>query len=295
MRRGITIIGIGVIVGALVAAGYHAQNGQSKSPRIASTSFGPTAQSVEPSDGDAWVTETADAKPMVDVATSPADAAAENLQEVALETAGVADETGETAGEAAASEITTPTAAATVPTAGPEQVPALVQSARALLGDGDHAAAEARALEATRVDPRSAAAWHILGRAQLARGAAVEAEASFRHACELGPANAFAANNLGYVRLLRGDWEAAREPLETAVSLRDDVAYFHNNLGVVYERLGLWDLAARAYGRAVELDPDHSRARVSLARAQSHLGPDARQLARSDTDSIESTIRFVEP
>lgn len=148
----------------------------------------------------------------------------------------------------------------------PDNVRALVNSARSLLELGRVAEANTSVLRALEIAPEDSDGWNVLGRTQLAdhqQEAAIEA---FQRAVELNPENAYAMNNLGLAYIQLGRWQEAVETLEAAIACRPDVAYFHNNLGVSHEQLGDLRAAAQSYAEAVRLQPDHAKAQLSLAR-----------------------------
>jgi tetratricopeptide (TPR) repeat protein len=148
----------------------------------------------------------------------------------------------------------------------PDNTRALVNSARSLLELGRVAESEVRVRHALEIAPQDGDAWNVLGRVQLASQQIDAALEAFERAIEIDATNAYAHNNLGFAYIQAGKWHEAVVALEAAVACRADVAYFHNNLGVGYERLGRLDEAAHAYAEAVRLQPDHTRAQLSLAR-----------------------------
>jgi len=163
----------------------------------------------------------------------------------------------------------------------PDNTRALVNSARSLVELGRVAEAEARVQHALEVTPQDGDAWNVLGRVQLANQQLDAAVEAFTRAIEIDATNGYAHNNLGLAYIQLGKWQEAVTALETAVACRAGIAYFHNNLGVGYERLGRLDEAARAYAEAVRLQPDHTRAQLSLARVTPLLpaAADSTQLA----------------
>jgi Tfp pilus assembly protein PilF len=186
-------------------------------------------------------------------------------------------------GNAEASEIAMSQALAIQP----DNVRALVNSARALLELDRVDEAETRMRHAIDIAPGDGDAWNVLGRVQLAQGSLEEAEASFVTASDVAPENAWALNNLGYTRLQREAWAEAEEALAQAIALRDDLAIFHNNMGVALERLQKLEAAALAYARAVQLQPDHVRAQVSLGRVAALVGEDVETLLAAQKTSAE--------
>lgn len=76
-----------------------------------------------------------------------------------------------------------------------------------------------------------------------------------------------ASNNLGVVLMRQGFWDQAYEALLTA--LRQENFHYAEasyNLGRLYDARGEVDLAVREWHRAVTVDPEHSAAKLALAR-----------------------------
>jgi Flp pilus assembly protein TadD len=169
----------------------------------------------------------------------------------------------------------------------PRSVRALVNSGRVLLDLGRVDEAEERLRLAVEAAPQDGAAWNVLGRVHLVSERVAAAESCFGRAIEVDTTNAYARNNLGLLRLQRGAWQEAAAVLEEAVRLDDRIAYFHRNLGLAYERLGRWSDAGRAYARALELQPDHERTRLALARVNALAQP-ALAAAAPGPDSTRS-------
>jgi len=163
----------------------------------------------------------------------------------------------------------------------PDNVRALVNSARALLPLERGSEAALRAQRAVELAPEDSDAWNVLGRAQLALSDVAAATEAFQRATELDPNNAHAFNNTGYALIQQQQWQAAADALETAIALRDDVAWFFNNLGVAYEKLDRPMEAAAAWHRALELQPEYDKVQVSLARITPRVQAIEEQLAEA--------------
>jgi Tfp pilus assembly protein PilF len=161
------------------------------------------------------------------------------------------------------------------------------------------AAREAR--RAGELDPRSAAAAHILGIVSLNQNDLAKAETAFREAVRLRPDFGEAYNDLGgtlfrlqrpdeaveafrraaelhyapalynlgnlYLREKR-DPAQAREVLERAVRQPTASAETWNALGVAYALQGDYPRAKRAWDQALRLDPQHAGARRNRERVE---------------------------
>jgi tetratricopeptide (TPR) repeat protein len=135
-----------------------------------------------------------------------------------------------------------------------------------LAASGRLAAAIAAFTQATRLDPRNAAAHHALGRALLDSGRVVEAAESLRLATALRDDAAACCDLAAALRRQRLDADAIaayRQAVALAPSLIEALA----GLADLLERGGDYEEAARLYRRAGALVSDPAAGRLHLARA----------------------------
>lgn len=149
---------------------------------------------------------------------------------------------------------------------------------------------------AIELDPQSGESYRLLALVEDRLGLTDDALGSYRRALELDPEDVWSMNNIGLIFIQREQFEQALPPLALATRLRQNVQVFYNNLGIALERTGYPGDAAESFRRAVELDPNHRRAEISLARIESRdsvdvLAADLEQYAQSFVDHIDSGIK----
>ena len=150
----------------------------------------------------------------------------------------------------------------------PSHAKALVNLGRVLLEQNRPAAALDFTEEAVAVTPESVDAWRVLANVRAGLGAVEQAVEAYRRALVLDDKDAWSMNNLGLLMIREGRYEEALPPLARAVELRPGTAVFQNNLGVALERAGHLVDAADAFRAAIGADPEHARAKTSLARVE---------------------------
>jgi Tfp pilus assembly protein PilF len=148
----------------------------------------------------------------------------------------------------------------------PEDVPARVNLAGALLDAGDLAAAEAQLERALARSPSDPIALYLLGNAARQRGSLGQAEAAYRKALQIRPSYAQALVNLGLVLVARHDLDGAEEALRRADDLLGGAPETKVNLAGVMRLKGRDADAISLYREALALDPDFAPAREGLAR-----------------------------
>ena len=140
--------------------------------------------------------------------------------------------------------------------------------ARVLLEQGRSSEALELAEALVKKSPDLSDGWRVLGNVQAELGRRDDAEESYIRAVVLDPGDAWTLNNLGLLRIQAGDPQGALGPLARATELQPGVALFQNNYGAALERGGYLTEAVTAFQAALNADPDHEKARVSLARVQ---------------------------
>lgn len=154
--------------------------------------------------------------------------------------------------------------------------------ARALIGQGDPAAAVAALREALRLDPDLAEARATLGFALYGVGDLDAAIEELRAVLRRDPGLVAARLHLATALMARQDWPAARTELEDVVRRQPDHLSAQYRLGVVRYTLGDLAGAIEAYRRVLAAEPRHHDARYNLGLTL--------RLARRDA---EATREFV--
>jgi Flp pilus assembly protein TadD len=176
----------------------------------------------------------------------------------------------------------------------PDRPPLLVNLGRAWL-DLDRPEEARPALErAVALDPGNGETRRVLARALRALGQRERALEELREAARLDPDDPWTSNNLGRELIGAERFAEAVPPLARACRARDDVACFRNNLGIALERTGREAAAAAAYRGALAIDPDHAKARASLARVEARIGARGEEAGEESLGSLLESLA-VEP
>lgn len=147
----------------------------------------------------------------------------------------------------------------------PEDAPARVNLAAALLDSGDAAGAEAQLDRALATSPDDPIALYLRGNARRGRGDPAAAEASYRRALSIRPVYPQALINLGLVLAARGDLDGAEASFREADGQLGGAPETKVNLAIVARLRGRTAEAAALYREALALDPAFAPAREGLA------------------------------
>ena len=165
------------------------------------------------------------------------------------------------------------------------------------LDAGRAAEAETALLQATRLSPREALAWHRLGLASTASGDVPEAIEAYREALRLRPDHLQSWNNLAVLYEATGRLAESREAFETAARLDPARPAVWRNLGIFFARHGDPVQAAGAFREALRLDPGNADVLRRLGQIYLATGNRdgalavAGQLATSDPASAAESAR----
>jgi tetratricopeptide (TPR) repeat protein/2-polyprenyl-3-methyl-5-hydroxy-6-metoxy-1,4-benzoquinol methylase len=125
---------------------------------------------------------------------------------------------------------------------------------------GHRADAERLYRDVLAVEPRNAAALHLLGALLHQTGRSEEGISSMRQAIAIEPRNPDYHYNLGTVLNAAGRSADAIEPLSKALALNPRHAEAHFELGNAYARCDQLDAAEKSLRRSIELKPDNPNA-----------------------------------
>jgi protein O-GlcNAc transferase len=146
--------------------------------------------------------------------------------------------------------------------------------------------AESHYLRLTKLDPRNADVWHLLGVVAYQMGKVDKAISHYRRAVELRPRAAEMLNNLALALRAKGDRAGAAAQFAQALSVRPEYATAAYNLGLLHEQDGDAMAAERAYRQALAGDADSGPALTNLGnllRTQGRLADAERYLVRAHT------------
>ena len=130
--------------------------------------------------------------------------------------------------------------------------------------------------------PRSAEAYHRLGRVLQLQGEWTEAGAAYRRALELDPEYVAALIGQGEVEAQLGRHEDALRRLDAAIEIDPHQAEAHLAEGRVLETLGKIDEALAAYFRSLEIEPNSATVILRVATLQLARRQPDQALARLD-------------
>jgi tetratricopeptide (TPR) repeat protein/tRNA A-37 threonylcarbamoyl transferase component Bud32 len=149
---------------------------------------------------------------------------------------------------------------------------------RALLRQGNYAAAVSAFRECTRLKPNDSEGHNNLGTALNQIGDYAGAIASYRAAIRLKPDDAVVHYNLGNTMDHNGDLDGAIAAYSEAIRLKpDDVTYV--NLGKVLFSRKNYDEAISNFRKAIRLNPENSDAHCNLGNALGERGDDEGAIA----------------
>ena len=116
------------------------------------------------------------------------------------------------------------------------------------------------------VEPRNAAALHLLGALMHQSGRTDEAVSLMRQAIAIEPRNPDYHYNLGSALVAAGRMTDAIEPLSKAIALKPQYAEAHFEIGNAYARSGQLDSAEKSLRRALDLQPANAAIMNNLGR-----------------------------
>ncbi|MEO0835369.1 MAG: tetratricopeptide repeat protein [Cyanobacteria bacterium J06642_3] len=120
---------------------------------------------------------------------------------------------------------------------------------------------------ATKSDPKYAAAYHQLGEVLAHQEQWSQAIPLYQQAIKLNPDFSWSYNNLGYALIQLGQWNDSIAVYQQAIKLNPDFPWAYYNLAEAYQHLNKWDLAISHYQQAVALQPDLPQAQQKLGEA----------------------------
>ena len=151
---------------------------------------------------------------------------------------------------------------------GPAITPMAVTLAQAFRAHqaGHRSDAERLYRDVLAIEPRNAAALHLLGALLHQRGQSGEAISLIRQAIAIEPGDADCHYNLGSILHATNRIEEAIEPLSKAIALRPQYAEAHFELGNVHARAGRIEGAEKSLRKALELQPANAGVMNNLGR-----------------------------
>lgn len=135
----------------------------------------------------------------------------------------------------------------------------LLQSAETALGQKDFDTAEAKFIEAIKIEAKNTEAYFGLGQVYMQKGEMEEAREAFEFILKLNPNNDNAMMKLAEIMRATGNREKAIEYLESSIVVDDSKATRFVALSEVLSEAGHNDLAMEAIHQAVDLEPNNPK------------------------------------
>lgn len=155
-----------------------------------------------------------------------------------------------------------------------------LNQARALLEDQEYQAAEEKAMQAVRLEPRSVPAFELLGELYMATKEYGHAKEVYQYLLKLTGDSDAIYEHLGEADMAAGHLEEARDELQTAVDLNRTVTTYHCELAQVYTALGDQAKAFTSIQEAARLEPNNPKVldqyvEISITAGKKQFAEDA--------------------
>lgn len=161
-----------------------------------------------------------------------------------------------------------------------KEITTTLDQARALLDDQEYLAAEEKAMQAVRLEPRSVPAFEILGELYMSTKEYGHAKEVYQYLLKLTGDSDAIYEHMGEADLAAGHLEEARDELKRAVDLNRTVATYHCDLALVYTALGDRAKAFASIQEAARLEPNNPKVldqyvEISIAAGKKQFAEDA--------------------
>ncbi len=137
-----------------------------------------------------------------------------------------------------------------------DEISEILAQAVALRDDGEYAAAEDKALQAIRLEPRSVPAFELLGELYMTMKEYGHAKEVFHYLLKLTGESDAIYEHMAEADLADGRLEDAQTELEKAADLNPKITAYHLDLARVYRQLQLWPKALASIEQALSLEPN---------------------------------------
>lgn len=160
------------------------------------------------------------------------------------------------------------------------EIQALLEQARAMYDEGEYAAAEEKALQAIRLEPRSVPAFDFLGELYMKSGEYGHAREVYRYLLKLVGESDAIYEHLGEADQAAGDLKHAQEEYEQAIALNANDVTYHLNLAKVDRMLEEWPLAFERIQEALRREPNNPKVldeyiEISIGAGKKEFAQDA--------------------
>ncbi|MBI5466752.1 MAG: tetratricopeptide repeat protein [Candidatus Kerfeldbacteria bacterium] len=160
------------------------------------------------------------------------------------------------------------------------EIQALLEQARAMYDEGEYAAAEEKALQAIRLEPRSVPAFDFLGELYMKSGEYGHAREVYRYLLKLVGESDAIYEHLGEADQAAGDLKNAQQEYEHAIALNANDAAYYLNLAKVDRMLEEWAMAFERIQEALRREPNSPKVldeyiEISIGAGKKEFAQDA--------------------
>ncbi len=166
-----------------------------------------------------------------------------------------------------------------------EDIHSLLTQARALADDGEYSAAEEKALQAIRLEPRSVPAFDFLGELYMKTNEYGQAKEVYRYLLKLVGESDAIYEHLGEVDMAAGQLREAEEEFSKAVALNTDETGYYLNLAKTDRLLEEWPLAFERIQEAARREPNNPK--ILDEYIEISIGYGKRQFAQAAVSKLE--------
>lgn len=167
------------------------------------------------------------------------------------------------------------------------EVMALVEQAQLLKDDEEYRAAEEKALQAVRLDPRSVPAFEFLGELYMEEKEYGHAKEVYKYLLKLTGDTDTTLEHMAEADLADGNLAEAEVEMKRAIAVNGEVMTYHLELAQIERQLERWEDAFNAIQAASRLEPNHPKVLDEMIEIS--LGYDKKEFARDAIEKIRST------
>ncbi len=153
-----------------------------------------------------------------------------------------------------------------------QEISELLTQARALVDDGETAAAEEKCLQAIRLEPRSVPAFELVGQIYLQTKEYGHAKEVYQYLLKLTGDSDAIYEHLGEADLAEGHLDVAAQEFQQAIELNRSVATYHLELAQVYRAMGDGMKAFASAQEASRLEPNSPKVLDELIESSMMAG-----------------------
>lgn len=140
-----------------------------------------------------------------------------------------------------------------------QDIQALLGQAEVFITDGEYQAAEEKALQAIRLEPRSVPAYEMLGKIYLGNKQYGYVKEVYKYLLKLTGEKDAIYQHLGEADLAEGHYQEAESEFQRAIDLNKNISTYYLELAQVYRATNEWAKAFRQIEEAARLEPNNPK------------------------------------